>query len=363
MRGQFDAFFSRTEGAAMLASDNEEQRRPATDEQPEIDSEELTERISEAIEPALSDISVRVAEAVTERFVEEEGSAEDSDSETAESESDQANQQEESLARERELPSDEEGTAGDSDDESLVGKVTSSFFTSFVQGMSAEGTDRLESLVDSGVEMLFSHRAKGWLRDLADQTLQATLYDALDSIDDQDDRYQLYRETLFKLRPIVRQAVDSMLTDECQEMLKRRVREAIPSVVDGDFETASTKVVNAFSDITDNAEEVIWDNSGDVLAVHKDLAPARGHEAVDGPHDGGLAGAIEADDADRRAPWHLQRHFAKDVDVVVIARGDALDLQMERLFAAGVGCGCGCGGGLAHAYLLRPPPPRRDRPR
>lgn len=266
-----------------------------------IDSNELAERINEALEPTMNEVAERVGHAVAQQMSgagsDSTGGTDDQSRETPESSQqaapDTSRQPAEREARDgRESAGSDESQAGltdadsgsaagdASDQESFLGKAFHSVLSSFGGSLREEGGEQLESIADTVVDKLFSTRARGWVRDFADRTLQATLYDSLDSIDDPQERYQLYRESLTTLRPIVREAVDAMYTEENKHELRRGLRGAIPSIVHGDFETAVTMIFSALSDITDDAESAIWDNSREVLEVLQSISTTMLQESI-----------------------------------------------------------------------------------
>jgi hypothetical protein len=313
--------------------DETDRTAPSDEEQAnEVDAEAVSERIEEALEPAFSEIGLRVAEAVTQKLqASRAGTAEGQPSEESDqhdetssstsggSESEQTDPDEQEDQPEDENDPDsndigadapeadsgrqsligraskafhdafsDDGSADDDneesdqgskssseesdDDQSLLGQASGALFNSFSGSIRQEGGTQLQELVDQGVDMLFSRRGKGWVRRLADQTLQASLYDMLDTVDDPDDRYQLYRDNLSKLRPIVRNAVDAMYTEESRTTLKHQLHSAIPSLVHGDFNTAFSILVEALSDVTDHAEEEIWEHSTELLQVVQQIS-------------------------------------------------------------------------------------------
>lgn len=273
-----------------------------------IDTGELTERINEALEPAIAEISDRIAETVRQNLEEssrlstadsaisrargpstetdrgrstgesgKNGTETDTPEDTRQRSGQEPGQRAGSRTARRDGADEKRGSSGgdtdeESDGQSLFKQASGTLLSSFVASLRDEGGEQFESFIDTSVDMLFAPRAKGWVRNLADQTLQAVLYDALDSIDDPNERYELYRDSLSRLRPIVRQAVDAMYTEDTQRTLRRKLRAAIPSVLHGDFHDAFSKVVHAFSDITDLAEEEVWNHSTEVLQVVQQMS-------------------------------------------------------------------------------------------
>jgi hypothetical protein len=236
-------------------------------------SEDLSERISEALAPALSSVSVRVAEAVTSRIGGEQDSSSDQEDDSAPDESESEDDDVEANRSDGEDADESDSDHEDeTDDQSFVGRAVGKLKSSFLSSLKDEGGDQLESVMDSVVNNLWSRKARGATRRLADETLQATLYDALKEIDDPQERSELYRDTLRKLRPVVREAVDAMYTDDSRETLKRQLHGAIPSIVNGDFQTAFRMIVDALSEVTNYAEQAVWENSGEVLTVFQQIS-------------------------------------------------------------------------------------------
>jgi hypothetical protein len=136
-------------------------------------------------------------------------------------------------------------------------------------------------MVNRFVDGLFSARARGWVRRFADRTLQAVLHDVLSSIDDPAERYELYRETLSRLRPVVREAVDSMYTEQSRRLLKRQGMAAMGHFLNGDYHFGVDHIMDAFSEITDSAEEVFWQHSGDLLRTVQQVSTKLLQETVE----------------------------------------------------------------------------------
>jgi hypothetical protein len=291
----------------MSRQENDRERKPADEDQREVDSEELSERISEALEPTLSDVSLRVAEAVTQSLSNQQRDTKDEPATESVQASDEASsgeplssdvEESDASAEESEPSSGDhpflskaagalssavsKGLSGKKKPESDASKkktahehsskgksalrtASESVTSSFMEALREGGSEQYEPMVDSLVDGLFSPRAKGWVRRFADRTLQATLHDVLSSIDDPAERHELYRETLTRLRPIVREAVDSMYTEQSRRLLKRQGMAAMEHILNGDYQFGVDHVMDAISEISDSAEEVFWQHSGAVL--------------------------------------------------------------------------------------------------
>jgi hypothetical protein len=146
--------------------------------------------------------------------------------------------------------------------------------------MREDGSEQYESVVNSLVDGLFSPRAKGWVRRFADRTLQATLHHTLRSIDDPAERYELYRETLSRLRPIVREAVDSMYTEQSRRLLKRQGIGAMEHIVKGDYRFGADHMTDALSEISDSAKGVFGQHKLDMLHTIQQVSTKLLQEAV-----------------------------------------------------------------------------------
>jgi hypothetical protein len=316
----------------MSRQENDRERKPADEDQREVDSEELSERISEALEPTLSDVSLRVAEAVTQSLSNQQRdtldesaaeSAQTTDGEPIPTEDESVEHQAKSDTINE--PADTSAAASDADstddhpllskvagalsstiskgqssketpksdaskaepahshsskDQSALRRTSETVFSSFMGSMREDGSEQYESVVNSLVDGLFSPRAKGWVRRFADRTLQATLHHTLRSIDDPAERYELYRETLSRLRPIVREAVDSMYTEQSRRLLKRQGIGAMEHIVKGDYRFGADHMTDALSEISDSAKGVFGQHKLDMLHTIQQVSTKLLQEAV-----------------------------------------------------------------------------------
>jgi hypothetical protein len=220
---------------------------------------DITEKISETLEPALAGFAERVSEAIVESL------SQSSDSQDA-ADDDESDDVEESAAAERESDSEDNATAArdeDSNHRSLLGGLATKGLSSIADSFEDNGSETLESFVDSIIDSLFSRRTRGVAYRFADNGLQKVLYDILDDIDDEEERNELYNEALRELRPEVREVVDVVFSRRMRRALSRQAKDALPLLLRGQTDEAWSTFSKAFDGLFDDVEDAVRESAAE----------------------------------------------------------------------------------------------------